>query len=841
MGLAAAFVLAAALAMLAFGAAPAHASSTTTGTAAATATAPHAAAAAAATAEACDIYASGGTPCEAAYSTTRALFETYNGPLYQVQRASDSTYLNVGLESAGGVVNVAPENTFCAGTSCTITELYDQTSNANNMPISPGTSCSGCSGGNAGPGPNGMDIGAPAQALPIYIGGQPAYGIDFNKFGVGYRDNSARNLPTGSQSDGLYAVTSSNLTSAQCCNDFGQGETNDSDDGNATMNAIYYGTDCWTGNCTGPGPWVGADIENGMYFSNTGNNPVAYPSESGAFVSAWEEENGTTNMTLQYGNAQSGGLIQTYSGALPSGGYNPMKIQSSIEMGTGGDNTGEGLGQFFEAADVSGFPSQATQAAVQANIVAAGYSLTPSGEAAYGGTAPAVPGVVQAANYDTGGQGVAYNVSSVNGTADSYRTDGVNLETTSDTTDTTGTGAPYNLGWTSSGQWFKYTVNAAGAGTYTVSLRVASPNGATDGLHVANLAGTNLSGNINVPNTGGWQNWATVTATVTLPAGTQTLVVDQDNGGWNLHDMSFAASGVTSSWFEVVNQASGLCATANGGSTANGTAVVESACTSSASQLWRFKSTSVNGEYEVVNDNSQSEGESWNITGGVSATAAGDTLQTWNYGGTGNTNALFNATLGSSGYYTFAADNSGLCLDAPSTSSGVQIVQESCNGSTAEAFSLVPNSGINTSAWSEVVNEGSGLCATAAGASTANGTAVQESACTGATSQLWQFVPTSVSGEYEVLNDNSQSQGESWNIVGGASATAPGALLQTWNYGGTGNTNALFSATLQYSGYYTFAPDSSGLCLEAPSTSSGTQLDQNTCHANAAQSFSLVP
>ncbi len=153
--LAAAFVLAAALAIPAFGAAPAHA----------------------ATAEPCDIYASGGTPCEAAYSTTRALFESYDGPLYQVQRASDSTYLNVGLESTGGVVNVAPENTFCASTTCTITELYDQTSNANNMPISPGTSCSGCSGGNAGPGANGADIGAPAEALPVYVGGQPAYGI----------------------------------------------------------------------------------------------------------------------------------------------------------------------------------------------------------------------------------------------------------------------------------------------------------------------------------------------------------------------------------------------------------------------------------------------------------------------------------------------------------------------------------------------------------------------------------------------------------------------------------------------------------------------------------------
>src|ERR1700744_6170696 len=380
----------------------------------------------------CDIYAAGGTPCEAAYSTTRALFAAYNGPLYQVQRASDSTYLNVGLESAGGVVNVAPENSFCASTTCTITELYDQTANANHMPISPGTSCSGCSHGNAGPGPGGADIGAPAEALPVYVGGQPAYGIEFDKFGTGYRDNAAKNLPTGSAPDGLYSVMSSNITSNQCCFDFGQGETNDSDDGNATMNAIYYGTDCWTGNCTGPGPWVGADIENGMYFSNTGNNPPAYPSENGTFLSAWEENNGGTNMTLQYGNAQSGGLIQTYSGALPNGGYDPMKIQSSIELGTGGDNTSLGYGEFYEAAGVSGFPSQATQSAVQANIRAAGYSQAPAGEAAFGGTAAAGPGTVQAANYDTGGSGVGYHVSSVHGTGNSYRPDGVNLEPCTD-------------------------------------------------------------------------------------------------------------------------------------------------------------------------------------------------------------------------------------------------------------------------------------------------------------------------------------------------------------------------------------------------------------------------
>jgi hypothetical protein len=817
--LAAAFLLAAVLAIPAFSSTPARA----------------------ATPEPCDIYASGSTPCEAAYSTTRALFESYNGPLYQVQRASDSTFLNVGLASAGGVVNVAPENTFCASTTCTITELYDQSPNANNMGISPGTSCTGCSGGNAGPAANGADIGAPAEALPVFVGGQPAYGIDFDKFGTGYRDNSARNLPTGAQPDGLYAVMSSNVTSNQCCFDFGQGETNDSDDGNATMNAIYYGTDCWTGNCTGPGPWVGADIENGMYFSNTGANPSAYPSENGTFVSTWEENNGGTNMTLQYGNAQSGGLIQTYSGALPSGGYNPMKIQSSIELGTGGDNTSLGDGEFFEAADVAGFPSEATQSAVQANIVAAGYSQTPAGEGAFGGTAAEVPGTVQAANYDTGGSGVAYHVNSVNGTANSYRSDGVDLEATSDTTDTTGAGAGDDIGWTGSGQSFRYTVNAAGAGTYAVSLRVASPAGVTDGLHIASLAGANLSGNINIPNTGGFQTWATVTANVTLPAGTQTLVVDQDNGGWNFHAMNFAPTGVASSWFEVVNQASGLCATASGGSTANGTAVVDTACTSAASQLWKFMPTSVNGTYEVVNDNSQSEGESWNITGGVGATAPGATLQTWNYGGTGNTNALFSANPGSSGHYTFTADNSGLCITAPSTGSGVQLVQNTCNSSTAQSFSLVPNSGINTSSWYEVVNEGSGLCASAAGGSTANGTAVVESACTGATSQRWQFVPTSVSGFYEVVNENSQSQGESWNITGGVGATAPGATLQTWNYGGTGNTNALFASALQYSGYYSFTADNSGLCLGAPSTGSGVQLTQNTCNGTPSQAFGLLP
>jgi beta-glucanase (GH16 family) len=163
------------------------------------------------------------------------------------------------------------------------------------------------------------------------------------------------------------------------------------------------------------------------------------------------------------------------------------------------------------------------------------YFSVSANQGPYGGTPWPVPGTVQAENYNLGGQGVGYDVSSVNGSANSYRSDGVDLEVTTDT------GGGYNLGWTATGQWFKYTVNAASAGTYTVTFRVAAPNAVSDALHISNSSGTNLSGPVSIPATGGWQNWTNVTGTLTLPAGQQVLTLDQDSGGWNINYMTFTS------------------------------------------------------------------------------------------------------------------------------------------------------------------------------------------------------------------------------------------------------------------------------------------------------------
>jgi hypothetical protein len=72
-----------------------------------------------------------------AFSTTRAISAAYDGSLYQVRRSSDNSILNIGVPGAGGYADAAAQDSFCAGTTCVITIIDDQSGRGNNLTTAP--------------------------------------------------------------------------------------------------------------------------------------------------------------------------------------------------------------------------------------------------------------------------------------------------------------------------------------------------------------------------------------------------------------------------------------------------------------------------------------------------------------------------------------------------------------------------------------------------------------------------------------------------------------------------------------------------------------------------------
>lgn len=141
------------------------------------------------------------------------------------------------------------------------------------------------------------------------------------------------------------------------------------------MEAIYFGDSTYWGSGTGSGPWLMADLENGLF---TGRNPKNNPAPSISYRFFTSILKGGPNLwALRGGNAASGSLSTYFSGARPTpSGYNPMSKEGAIILGIGGDNSVSAQGTFYEGVVTSGYPSDATENAVQANIVAAGYATT---------------------------------------------------------------------------------------------------------------------------------------------------------------------------------------------------------------------------------------------------------------------------------------------------------------------------------------------------------------------------------------------------------------------------------------------------------------------------------
>ena len=225
---------------------------------------------------------------------------------------------------------------------------------------------------------------------------------------------------------------------------------------------------------------------------------------------------------------------------------NPPAIASNMQIGSPTDGVIEQFsvsnlqpGTTYYWRVVGRTWAQLTAAGPLWSFTTAGTPTDGGGSTPFGGTPAAVPGTIQAENFDDGGQFVSYFDTTAGNSLGQYRATDVDIESTADTD------GGYNLGKTRAGEWLKYTVNVASTGNYQLETRVA--NMGTGARFHVEVDGVDKTGPIAVPDTGGWQTWQTLTtASIPLTAGTRVLRIVLDSvatggGAGNLNWFRFTA------------------------------------------------------------------------------------------------------------------------------------------------------------------------------------------------------------------------------------------------------------------------------------------------------------
>jgi hypothetical protein len=312
----------------------------------------------------------------------RALTKTYSGPLYQVRNGSSATNQGTGgtTKDIGmlpdGYADTASQDAFCTST-CTVSILYDQSGNKNDLKRAP----KGSTGGGASGAED--DYESSATKGGVTAGGHKVYSLYMDKH-EGYRtavNVKGKGMPTGSESQGIYELADGTHSGAACCWDFGNVITDATKYG--VMNTLFFGQAYW-GKGNGSAPWFMADFEAGVWAGGSksgdpgwgdlnapGPANTADPSMKGIAFALGILKTSTSKWALRAADSKTASDLATaYEGALPKA----MANNGGIVLGVGGDNSNNSWGTFYEGAIVAGYPSTDTDLAILKNIKAVGYT-----------------------------------------------------------------------------------------------------------------------------------------------------------------------------------------------------------------------------------------------------------------------------------------------------------------------------------------------------------------------------------------------------------------------------------------------------------------------------------
>ncbi len=329
----------------------------------------------------CDIYAEADTPCVAAYSMVRRILSTYSGPLYQVRSGSSAQNTGSGGEvhdipmTTDGFADKAAHDAACSGSTCTVSLLYDQSGNENNLPVGKGGRTDG------GQWADDDDFESIADAGPLTVGGHQVYSLYMDQR-QGYRtplNVTGNNMPLHEEPQGIYMLADGTHYGTACCWDFGNVSPDPKKYG--VMNTLFFGTAFW-GEGAGNGPWFMADYEAGVWAGgsvrgdpgwgalNEKSDPNMNNPSLGVPFALGFLKTDPQDWALRMADVQTAtSITEAYRGRLPKG----MNNEGGIVLGVGGDNSNNSWGTFFEGAITQGWPTDEAEQAVMENIQAAGY------------------------------------------------------------------------------------------------------------------------------------------------------------------------------------------------------------------------------------------------------------------------------------------------------------------------------------------------------------------------------------------------------------------------------------------------------------------------------------